>query len=161
MINGRILFNKMILFTSEMYLQKAIDAGFTAEPLHKQIVDGVHSYLMVGKFSGEEAKMVLEMGDDEYLKNLKEIQISWVVYALELLRLWVTEIPHQDRKAIYLGVGNKKLKLGPGVFVMSMLNLKKEDKEKYEELSALIKESKITAKKFFMYTKNQIEERTK
>ena len=54
---------------------------------------------------------------DEYVTKMKEIEISYVVYALELMKLWVENVPIKDRKHIHLGVNNAILKRGGRRFI--------------------------------------------
>ena len=161
MLNSRIIFNKVILFSVEAYLSKSIADGFSDEKLHKDIVSGINSYRMMGRFSRAEQDIVSIIGTDEFIRKVTDAEFSHVIYALELLRLWVTEVPRDARKHIYLGVGNKKIKGILGIFIMSMLRLKQHDKEAYATKKELITSSKIRAKQFFFYMDKKIKERVK
>ena len=161
MLSSRIIFNKVILFSVEAYLSKSIKDGYTDEKLHKDIVSGINSYRMMGRFSRAEQNIVSIIGTDEFIRKVTGAEFSHVIYALELLRLWVTEVPRDARKHIYLGVGNKKIKGSLSMFVISMLRLKQHDKEAYAEKKELITSSKIRAKQFFFYMEEKIKERVK
>ena len=150
------VFNKLILFTAESYLTNAIEEGLSTEPLHKQIVSGIRAYMSMGKFSKVEADAMIKLGTHKFIQNLTQTEISFVVYALELMKLYIDEVPQKYRKAIYLGVSNKKLKLGRATFAISMLKLKQRDPEQYVKTKETIDQSVITAKKFFAYCEDQI-----
>ncbi len=154
--NPYVVFNKLMLFTAEAYLSKAIEDGLTDETIHKKIVSGIRSYMVMSRFDQEEAKILQKLGEHEYMENLKKSEIAFVVYALEILRLYIEEIPQQYRKSIYLGVSNRELKKGRAYFAINMLRLKQRDAKQYEETRIIIDESVLTAKKFFMYCENQL-----
>jgi len=157
-MNNYTTFNKLILFTASEYLNSAIKDSLTSDPLHIRIVSGINGFRTFGRFSAEESKQLQEIGTHEYMNKLKKIDVSFVVYALELLRLWVTEVPKEHRKNIYLGVGNKKLLKGKSVFVVDMLKLKQRDEEKYKETREIIDVSTLTAKQFFFYMFEQLKD---
>lgn len=156
MSNPYITFNKTILFTVEMYLSRALAEGTTREDFHRKIVSGIRSYQTMGRFSSVEAAKVSAVGEHEYMKKLKEIEISYVVYALELIKLWVTHVPEKYRKNIYLGVSSKKLLKGRATFAVAMLDLKRRDSKKYEELKNIIDQSVITAKNYYFYLEEHL-----
>ncbi len=159
--NPYILFNRLILFTVEAYLTKSKEDGHTDDEMHNRLISGIRAYQTMGRFSQEEAKLLQELGETETAKKIKQKEISFVVYALELMKLWIEEVPVQYRKSIYLGVSNKKLKLGRATFAMGMLRLKKEDKERYDNLKEIIDESVINAKHFFGYFQNELVKKAK
>ena len=159
--NSDVVFNKLILFTAEAYLTKSIDDGLSNEDLHRRIIGGIRAYMVMGRFSGREAAILQSIGEDEYMQDLRAREISFVVYALELLRLWVELVPKEKRKNIHIGVSDKILRKGRATFAVSMLNLKKKDEAKYKELRQIIDESVLVAKNFFYYTQEKINERCK
>ena len=156
MSNPYRVFNKLILFTAESYLTNAIDEGLSAEPLHKSIVSGIRAYMSMGRFSKEEAKLMIKLGEHECIQNLTKTEISFVVYALELMKLYVDNVPREYRKSIHLGVSNSKLKMGRATFAVSMLKLKQRDIKQYNETKDIIDQSVLTAKKFFLYCEDEI-----
>ena len=143
---------KLVLFTIQSYMENAIKDGLTNEPLHHRIVSGVSSYKMMGRFSSAELKLVRDIGEHAFMWKIKEVQISFVVYALELLKLLVDEGYKFD-----IRVSHKKLKMGKATFAIEMLKLKNRDSESYNETKEIIDVSVLTAKQFFYYTKEQIE----
>ncbi len=115
-------------------------------------MSGIKSYQVFGRFSADEQKILQELGEHEYMQKLKVVEISYVIYALTLLKLWVEQVPRNVRKNVYLGVSNKKLLKGRSHFAISMLKLKQTDEMKYKELRGIIDDSVLTAKKFFSYS---------
>ena len=151
-------FNRLLLFTCEAYLSSAIKEGLTTDPLHKNIVSGIRSFMTFGRFSVAESKLLQKLGKDPIVEKIKTVEVSFVVYAMELMRLWVLNVPREVRKNIYLGVSNKKLLLGRGHFVKTMLQLKQTDKESYTEKREIIDVSVLNAKHFFAFFENKLVE---
>lgn len=150
------LFNRLILFTVEAYIARAIEDGTTHEDFHKKLVGGIRSFMVMGRFSKKESERLQKLGEDPIMEKIKNQEISFVVYALELMRLWVTEVPREVRKNIYLGVSNKKLLLGRAYFVKTMLHLKHTDEESYKEKRQIIDESVLNAKHFFSFFEEKL-----
>ncbi len=158
MNNCQTTFNKLILFTAFEYLDNAIKEGMTKEPEHMKIAGAIRGYKTFSKFSPEQSEIVIAMGKEPVLKAITEIDISYVVFALELLKLWCELVDKKDRP--HLNISDKRLKSGRSMFVVSMLKLKQEDTEKYNELRTIINDSVITAKKFIMYVHRRLIEET-
>lgn len=142
-------FNKMLLFTAGAYMENALAEGLTKDPFHRKLASGINSYKTLCKFSAEEFYKVKAFGETEVAKKVVESEFSHIIFALQLLQMWVDEIPHQHRKHIYLGVSNKKLLMGRASFAVDMLELKKRDKEKYDETRAIIDDGVVKGKHFF------------
>lgn len=142
---------RLVLFTVQAYLENSIKEGLTKEDLHYRIVSGISSYKMMRRFSEDELKTVRELGEHEYMQNLKDIQISHIVYALELLKLLV-----DDGYKFHIGVSMRKLKMGRATFAIDMLKLKDKNIDDYEKTKAIIDESVVVAKQFFYYTQEQL-----
>ena len=149
-----MIFNKLILFTVESYFSKAMEEGLTSEREHRAIVGAIRGFMTFGRFSKEEAELVIAIGKEPALKAITDTNISFVVFALEILKLWVELVDKKDRP--HLNISDKRLKTGRSKFVVSMLKLKTSDPEKYTELREIINDSVITAKKFIMYTHRRL-----
>ena len=150
------VFNKVILFTVESYLSKSVKEGITKEDMHRKLVSGIKSFMTMRRFSKSESELIIELGNHEVIQRLKKQDIAHVVYAMELMRLWVTNVPKEVRKNIYLGVGNKKLLSGRAYFAMSMLRIKQTDKKAYDEKKQIIDESVLTAKHYYSFFEEQL-----
>ncbi len=153
-------FNKLILFSVEQYLSQAIEEGTSTEQLHKDIIAGIRSFMTFGRFSKEEQERLERIGEHDTIQRLKAVEVSYVIYALELLRLWVTQVPREVRRNIHLGVGNKKLMMGKASFAIHLLKLKQQDMDTYKEKKKIIDESVKTARLFFHYMLEELQVET-
>ena len=134
-------------------LGKEVNANVTTSDFHKKIVGRLKAWSTMRRFSQDEAKHLIKLGDDPYMEQLKKAEISYVVYALELLKLWEADI---DYKKSGIGISRSQLKAGRAVFALDMIKLKKRDSEKYAETKKIIDTSVITAKKFYSFTKENV-----
>lgn len=152
--NPYIVFNKLILFTVTEYLEKAKAEGLTGEPFHNEIIGAISKYKTFAKFSVKEARIIIKMGESEAMHRIKEQQISWVVYALELLKLWVEAVPKKYRP--HLNISDERLRTGRSKFVMAMIRLKSADPKEHAHKQNIMNDSTVTAKKYLMYTHEQL-----
>lgn len=149
-------FNKLILFTVEGYLSAAHEQDHTKEPLHMNLMSGIRSYMTFCKFSPAEAAQVSAYGEDPTLERIRQTEISFIVYAMELIKLWVENVPREHRKHIHLGVGTKRLKMGRAYFAMLMLQQKQLDPKRYAEKKEIINSSVVTAKLYYSYIEGKL-----
>ena len=97
----------------------------------------------------DDMEIISRISSDEDFKKILSTQVSFLVFVLELMKLWVDTVPKEHRPN--LNINDKKLRIGRAMFAMSMLELKQKDKDKHEELSNVIQDSVLTAKHFFGY----------
>jgi hypothetical protein len=146
---------KLCLFTVQAYIETELVAGKTNETLHKRIVSGIESWKIFRRFSKEEALLIAMIGEDEFMQKQKQVQIAFIVYALEILDLTIA------RYKFDFGVSRRKMRGGRAFFATAMLREKRNNPERYAELKEIIDQSVLTAKKFFDYTDNRIREELK
>ena len=142
----------LILATVGAYMDEAIKDGTTKEAEHIRIASGINGWLTFRKLNKKEAALLTEMGEDAYMQELKKVEVAFIVYSLELLKLAV------EQYNFSIGVGRKHLRKGRSIFALGMIEKKRKDKEKYKELKHIIDESVLCAKKFFCYTEERIKE---
>ena len=147
----------LILFTVQAYLERSIAGGITIDLFHRQIVGAIEAWKTMRRFSIEEVKLITEIGNDEYMQKLKQQEISFIVYALELMKQWADNAGRNDT----INVSKKKLKRGRATFAIDMLSLKKRDIEKYKETKQIIDDSVVNAKHFYSYTLERLENESK
>lgn len=155
-LNSDIIFNKLILFTAQIYLQHDIDDGYNTSKRDHKIVAGIENYRRMGRFSKEEHSIIKEIGKHEFMEKLKGQTVSRTTVALELLKMWVETTDRNTRKHIHLGVSNAQLKIGAGAFVTDLIELKYRNLEKYTKTKATVNDSKVNAKLYFSYTQEHI-----
>ena len=150
------LFNKLILHTASAYTEEAIKDGLTKDPLHLKLNGGLKSLQSFLRFSPSEAEYLQSFNGDQTLERIKRVEVSFIVYAMELLRLWVEHVPKEHRKHIYVGIGEKHLKKGRAHFTMQMLELKMRDANTHKEKRQIIDDSVLSAKHYFNYFEEKL-----
>ena len=147
--NPYITFNKLILFTVEAYITRSIEDGLSVDPLHLRLKSAIKGYMIMSRFSKEEAEKLFEFGKDPRLQRITEQDVSFLVFALELMKLLIEDVPRNMRP--HLNISDKRLKIGRGLFVVDMLKIKKRDEKRYKEFREIIDTSVVTAKQFYAY----------
>ncbi len=143
--------NKLVLFHVESYIQMTLDSKDPVPPHLMQLKLGIITYRKFNRFTQEEADIVLKFAENEELKEFMAAEVSFVVFSLELMKLWIAYVPKKQRPI--LGVSDKKFKLGGDTFWKQMLIAKEMSPEEYAQKKQIIKDSKEIAGKFFEFAK--------
>lgn len=142
-------FNKVILYTIDSYIRKSIEDGLEPSPLHFRLLGATKVFIRENPITKEDRERIDFIRKDETLKKIVSVDVSFLVYTLELIKQFVEQVPKECRPN--LNISDKKLIIGRGSFAVGMLELKRRDKEKYDEIKEIIDDSIITAKHFFNY----------
>jgi len=148
------LLNKVILFTIEKYIDQCIKEGTEPTPLHFRILGAIKGWKTFHMFSELEAAKVIGISKDPGLKKIIDIHVSYLVFALELIKQLTEQTPKQYRPM--LNISPKKLVAGRALYAVSMLKLKQRDEEQYKETKDVIDDSVIAAKHFFEFHAQRI-----
>ena len=141
--------NKLVLYTVNRYIGSAIEDGLEPSQLHYRIKFATKVFMENNPLTEEDMEIISKISSDEDFKKILSTQVSFLVFVLELMKLWVDTVPKEHRPN--LNINDKKLRIGRAMFALSMLELKQKDKDKHEELSSVIQDSVLTAKHFFSY----------
>lgn len=148
-------FNKAILYSVHDYTQKSINDGLEPSPLHFRIKGAVSCMMNynVG-VNDKDIEAIKALAKEAELRTIVDVEVSYLVFTLELIKLWVLEVPKENRPT--LNISDKKLKGGRANFAMGMLELKRRDAEKHAELTEIINDSVETANRFYEYHKKKL-----
>lgn len=154
MINRQSVFQRLIIFSVEGYLEE-ISADQTYQyPFMVKLRGAIRSYMKFHKFTQEEAKIVISLSDTPFMQSLSELEIDRTIYALELLVLYINEIPKRDRAI--LNIADKKILDIKTELIMDMLEMRRERQESHERVSEIVRDSRVNAKKYFEYCEQEI-----
>lgn len=140
-------FNKAILFTVYEYLDKATkeDSTYQRTELIK-LKSSITGYRVFHRFSKEEALNLEEIGKRPEFIRLRENEVDWAIYALELMFLYISFVNKSDRPVMnYSDTRVKKLKAN---LITDMLKLKHKDAESHARIKSIIDDSRLTAKMY-------------
>ena len=140
-------FNKAILFTILEYLEKATLAenAYERDKLLR-LKSCISGYRAFHKFSREEALYLTELGKRKEMIRLRENEVDWAIYALELMYMYITTIHKKDRP--HINFSDAKIKLLKAHLITDMLRLKQNNIESYDRVKEIINDSRITAKMY-------------
>ena len=141
--------NKIVLFISQDYIQKTVDDGALIPDIMYRLKSSIAGYKKFHMFSEQEAKDVLKLAKSEEIDGIMSKKVSFIVFAMELMKLWQKEVPKRYRP--HLNISDKHFKLGGKVFWKQMMALKHSDAEDYDHKSSVIDDSISVANKFFNY----------
>jgi hypothetical protein len=150
------LFNKVLLFTVDMYIDKMRQEGVELPEILNKLKIAIVSYKAHNKFTKEEADFILKCKDDEKLQSIVNVEISHIIFILTLIKLWVELVPKKERPI--LNISDKKLIKGKAEYAILMLKLKYSDEKAYKEKKAIIDKSVDTAEAFMDYHLNLLKE---
>jgi len=102
-------------------------------------------YTKSRKLNENKKHIVKKIDDDPVFQLAKQSEnISFLVFILELTRIWIESYP-QDKLPAFT-VSKKKLRHGARHLTIDMIKLKRADKEQYEDKKLIIDTSKEAAK---------------
>ena len=143
-------FNKVVLFIVADYIHRTKQEAAVPPILHR--LEGAIVVFKRGhQFSVPEAKQVLKIAQSDEISNIMNKEVSFMIFAFELMKLWVEYVPKEDRPL--LNISDKHFKLGGRVFYRQMIKMKHSDAEKYEEKTNIINDSVQVASEFLDYHK--------
>jgi len=143
------LLNNIILFTVDVYIDRMKQEKLEIPKLLDDLKRSIITYKRSNSFTEKEGKLVLELSATKELQSIIQVEISHLVFILTLIKLWVTQIPKNQRPL--LNISDKRLSKGKAEYAMYMLKMKQTDKEKYEVKKDIIDISVSTAEDFMAY----------
>ncbi len=154
MINKRSVFQRLIIFTVEGYLE-----DITADQTYRydfmiRLRSAIRTYMRCHKFTQDEAKVVISLSDTPFMLALAELEIDRTIYALELLVLYIKEIPKADRAL--LNISDKKIIQIKTDLIMDMLKMRRDKPDAHKRVSEIISDSRINAKKYYSFCETEI-----
>ena len=150
------MLNKLIIFTVHDYIERQLKSDVTTYnvPQLKALYRKLHTYRSTHKFTIGEAKIITDLGEDEAIRKLTNIQVDYSIYALELITLWVKMYPKNTRPALFYS--DKNILALRSKLTMDMLGLKRSDSKRIEEITEIVKASKLVAKQYLHLIDNQV-----
>ena len=148
------MFNNMILFTCHQYIEKSQKDKLSLSPIHHQLKASISAYMMLHRFTIAEAKVVTDLGEDERLKKITAVEVSYLIYVLELIKLFVETVPKAERP--HLNISDKRLMHGKAHYFSFMLEMKRRDPEQYKKTKDLVNDSVLSAKHFFGFMEEHL-----
>jgi len=155
MTNKYDFLNRTVLAQSFIWVQNHIDKrdGELPDICYKIKTAGYNS-LHINRFSNEEAKLLEEITTSEEFNPIRNTDISLVVMALEVMRLWIEDVPKNKRPLI--NINDKKLLRGKNEYLMYMLAVKKSNPDIYQEQKDIIETTSANAQRWYNHMKDKL-----
>ena len=148
-------FALFVLYNVVSQLENEIEDGDTELPTIAYRLYGQGKlWLRTHSFRDDETKLLLDMKDDDEFDTITMHEVSFLLFALELMRIYSERI--KKKKMPMLNISDKKLLMGSKRYVMDMLKLKRRDKAKYDELKELFRTTEQVATELYEYMWNKI-----
>jgi len=141
-----------------MWISKSTDdvnVKYTPEIAYRLRTAGFNSKAVNG-FTDSEVDLIKTLGKEPDFEELKKKHISLLVMALEITRIWVEDIPKEDRPRI--NISDNKMLLGKKNYVIPLLEMKVKGHSIYDEQKKIVEETASHAQLWYNWTKNYIEE---
>jgi len=157
-MNTKSVFQRLILFSVDGYLDDISNETTYNYAFVLRIRTSIRSYILFHKFNKEEDSLLKELAETTAMKNMSNMQIDRVMFAIELLYLYITQIDKKDRA--HLNISDDKIKKLKSTLVMDMLKLKHRS-DSYDNVKEIVDDSRVGAKHYFYFIKEWMNENTK
>lgn len=145
------LLNKVLLANIKYWLEEEEKNNTTLPEIAIKLKSFAKRYLLIHHGFTQDEIDFMKTIETDHFKKMLEPEISYLVFCLELARLWYQDIPKEGRPVI--NIGRKHMLRGSRLYVVDMLKLKKEDEEKYKELRSILDDTRLVSRKFYEYIK--------
>ena len=152
------LFNRFILAHLHLWVSKSTDdesITYTPEFAYRLRTAGFNSKAING-FNDSEVDLIKKLGVDPDFEELKKKEISLLVMALQIAKLWTEDIPKEDRPNI--NISDKKMIVGKKHYVMELLKMKVKGSSIYDDQKAIVEETAVHALLWYNYVHKYIQE---
>ena len=146
----------LLIYTIEAYLDEINSKETYNYPFMIKLRTAIRGYMTFHKFSPKEYTEVMKIADTQFMKDMVNVQVDRTIFALEMLYLYVKEIPKHKRAN--LNISDTKLLAAKGELVKDMLRLKKRSDLDYNRVKEIVDDSRLAAKRYFYFVKDYDEE---
>jgi hypothetical protein len=147
---------RLIIYTIEAYLDEINSKETYNYPFMIKLRTAIRAYMTFHRFSQKEYEEVMKIADTQFMKDMVNVQVDRTIFALEMLYLYVKEIPKHKRAN--LNISDTKLLAAKGELVKDMLKLKKRSDLDYNRVKEIVYDSRLAAKRYFYFVKDYDEE---
>ena len=105
--------NKICLFVIQDYIERTRKES-EVPPVLIRLSASITGYKAFHMFTPEEATEVLKISKNKDLLAIMDKEVSFLVFAMEVMKLWIDDISKKNRP--YLNISDKNFKLGGKYF---------------------------------------------
>ncbi len=149
------LLNRVVLAQAFLWIENHTEARDGELPdICYKIRRAGHSSLHINRFSSEEAIELKELTDSDEFKPIKETDISLIVMALEVMRIWITDISRDKRPC--LNIADRKLLMGKNIYFAYMIKVKKTNPDIYQDQKDIIDRTTLNAQLWYNFMREKL-----
>jgi len=141
------LFNRLILAQAYIFSKQCEQDNSDMPPIAYRIKTAAFNSFHINKFNDEERACIKNIAELPGMDELKQMQTSAIINILELIRIWVEEIPKEKRPNI--NISDNKLILGKNHYVIHMIKLRKDRPDVHSEMRELVQLSTESVEKWY------------
>jgi len=134
--------NKLVLFFVDYYGYQERE---TYRKEQRSVIDKIRYYTKLDPFTKQDIPLMKEL--DPYFKEMLSLEISYQVFAFEILSIWATATPKQLRP--FLNINELKLKRGKQYYLKELIKLKRINGFKHKQIKEIMDISVIKAHEFY------------
>lgn len=149
------MLNRTVLAQTFLWIKDHTEKkeGHIPDICHRIKTAGYNS-AMINQFDKDERNMLRTITQTDEFEEIKKVDISMIVMALEVMKLWVLDIPKKKRPLI--NISDKKLMMGKNLYTIYMLKCKKENREMYDQQKEIITSSAEHARIWYNYMRSSL-----
>lgn len=154
-MNKHSMLNRTILAQVYIWIKDHTEKkeGHIPDICHRIKTAGYNS-AMINQFNEAERNMLKELTQTKEFEEIKKVDISTIVMALEVMKIWIKDISKNERPLI--NISDKKLLMGKNLYTIYMLKCKKENRKLYDDQKDIIENSASHAQRWYDYMKNYL-----
>ena len=138
---------RIVLYSVEAYMDNInAETTYQYENMLK-LRSGIRAYMHSHRFSPTEYKEVNKLADEPTMIAMADMEIDRTIFAIELIYLYVYNIPKGERAII--GMSDKRIKHLKSTMTVDMLKLKQKKPESHSRVKEIIVDSRLAAKKYY------------
>lgn len=155
MSNKYNLFNSVIAASIMQWVDshRKNDDGEVPEILSR-VRTKCYYHRALNAFSDEEIDLLMKIDKDPEFIKIKEVEISYLVQSLAVLKIWVEDVPKNLRPNF--NISDKKMVVGSGHYWKHLLTAKQFDPELYKIEKKLIEDTNEHAQKWYAFFRSKL-----
>ena len=148
-------FAMLILYNIASQLDNEIDDNASnLPPIAFKLWGNTKRWLKSHSFTEDDLQLIMELKDDEEFEEITMREVSFLLFALDLMRIYVETVPKEKRPI--LDISDKKLIKGSRIYAIDMIKLKHRDSEIYKDTKKLFRTTEEVAKDVYDYMFNKV-----
>ena len=123
-------------------------------PILKEVRTKCYYHKALYPFTDEEIDIFQAIDKEPRFQELKAVEISYLIMALAVLKLWIKDIPKDKRQV--MNIADRRMSIGSAHYAMHMLKAKQLAPELYASEKSIIRNTNTHSVEWYEYFKNKL-----